>query len=73
MVTTHADYLFVYVRGDSVASNLIYALKLQLDQDIIGITESLANDNISDAALAIKRYRMLHKDKLRQRGGSLIS
>ena len=39
---------------------------------IIGIAESWATTNISDAALGLTGYPMFRKDKIGRRGGEVI-
>ena len=42
------------------------------DPHIIGITESWAITDISDAKLGITRYVMFRKDRIGRRGGGII-
>ena len=39
---------------------------------IIGITESLANSDITDAELGLERYAMFRKDRMGRRGGGML-
>ena len=39
---------------------------------IIGITESWANNDITDAELGMERYAMVRKDRMRRRGGGVL-
>ena len=43
-----------------------------IDSHIIGITESWANKNISDAELGLKEYVMIRRDRIGRRGGGVI-
>ena len=43
-----------------------------IDLHIIGITESLATPDISDAELGMTGYVMFRKDRLGRRGGGVI-
>ena len=43
-----------------------------IDPHIIGITESWATPDISDAELGMTEYAMFRKDKLGRRGGGVI-
>ena len=43
-----------------------------IDPHIIGITESWATPNISDAELGMTGYVMFRKDRLGRRGGGVI-
>ena len=39
---------------------------------IIGITESLANNDITDAELGLEGYVMFRKDRIGRRGGGVL-
>ena len=39
---------------------------------IIGITESLANNDITDAELGLEGYAMFRKDRMGRRGGGVL-
>ena len=39
---------------------------------IIGITESWANNDITDAELGLEGYAMFRKDRMRRRGGGVL-
>ena len=39
---------------------------------IIGITESWANNDITDAELGLEGYVMFRKDRIRRRGGGVL-
>ena len=43
-----------------------------IDPHIIGITESLANKDISDAELGLRGYVMFMRDIIGRRGGGVI-
>ena len=43
-----------------------------IDPHIIGITESWATPDISDAELGMTEYVMFRKDRLGRRGGGVI-
>ena len=43
-----------------------------IDPHIIGITESWANKDISDAELGLKGYEMLRRERIRRWGGGVI-
>ena len=43
-----------------------------IDREIIGITESWANTDISDAELGLTGYVMFRKDRLGRRGGCIF-
>ena len=43
-----------------------------IDPHIIGITESWANIDITDAELGLTGYVMFRKDRIRRRGGELF-
>ena len=40
--------------------------------DIIGIPESLANNDIADAELGLEGYVMIRKDRIGRRGGGVL-
>ena len=42
------------------------------DPHIIGITESWANKDITDAELGLEGYVMFRKDRMGRRGGGVI-
>ena len=42
------------------------------DPHIIGITESWANNDITDAELGLERYVMFRKDRMGRRGGGVL-
>ena len=43
-----------------------------IDRHIIGITESWANIDITDAELGLIGYVMFRRDRIRRRGGGVI-
>ena len=43
-----------------------------IDPHIIGITESWANTDITDAELGLTGYILFRKDRIRRRGGGVI-
>jgi ribonucleases P/MRP protein subunit RPP40 len=65
----------VYFNARSLVkkTDWLEALKDSLDPDIIGITETWCNDNISDAELAISGYDMFRRDRIgTTRGGGVL-
>ena len=43
-----------------------------IDPDIIGITKSWANTDITDAELGLRGYVMFRRDQIGRRGGGVI-
>ena len=50
----------------------LFILLNDTEPDIIEITKSWANTNISDAVLRINGYTVFWKDRVPQRGGGVI-
>ena len=46
--------------------------KNEIKPHIIGITESLANNDITDAELGLEGYVMFRKDRMGKRGGGVL-
>ena len=53
----------------SKKGNEINIMVEDTDPHIIGITESWANRDISDAELGLTRYIMFRRDRMERRGG----
>ena len=52
--------------------NELYIMVDEIKSKIIGITESWANNDITDAELGLEGYVIFRKDKIGRRGGVLL-
>ena len=52
--------------------NELYIMVEDIDPHIIGITESWANTDITDAELELTGYVMFRRDRIGRRGGGVI-
>ena len=72
--STTYDYKCVCLNARSIVNkrNDLNIMVKDIDPHIIGITESWATTDISDAELGITRYVMFWKDRIGRRGGGVI-
>ena len=61
--------VFMNARSIINKKNELNILVDDIKRHIIGITESLANDDITDAELGLVGYVMFRKDRMGRRGG----
>ncbi|RWZ45908.1 endonuclease/exonuclease/phosphatase family protein, partial [Labedella phragmitis] len=71
---TEAGYKCVCLNARSIVNkrNELNIMVEDTDPHIIGITESWANKEISDAELGLPGYVMFRKDRIGRRGGGVI-
>ena len=71
---TEFGYKCVCLNARSIVNkrNELNIMVEDIDPHIIGITESWATPDISDAELGMTGYVMFRKDRLRRRGGGVI-
>ena len=66
------DGLHLSGKGAAVFSENLLLVVEDIDPHIIGITESWATPDISDAELGMTGYVMFRKDRSGRRGGGVI-
>ena len=73
-IISEAGYKCVCLNERSIVNkkNELNMMVEDIDPHIIGITESWANKDISDAELGLKGYEMLRRERVRRRGGGVI-
>ena len=70
---TSLRFLSLNARSVMNKLDLLQATVLDLNPDVIGVTESWANENISDAELKLNGYELFRCDrKTRHRGGGVL-
>ena len=71
---SEADYRCVCLNARSIVNkkNELNIMVKDIDPHIIGITESWANIDITDAELGLTGYVMFRKDRIGRRGGGVI-
>ena len=72
--TSEAGYRCVCLNARSIVDkkNELNIMVEDVDPHIIGITESWANTDITDAELGLTGYVMFRKDRIGRRGGGVI-
>ena len=71
---SEAGYTCVCLNARSIVykKNELNIMVEDIDPHIIGITESWANTDITDAELGLKGYVMFRRDRIGKRGGGVI-
>ena len=71
---SEAGYRCVCLKARSIVNkkNELNIMVEDIDPHIIGITESWANTDITDAELGLTGYVMFRRDRIERRGGSVI-
>ena len=70
---TSLRFLSLNARSVMNKLDLLQATVLDLNPDVIGVTESWANENISDAELKLNGYELFRCDrKTGHRGGGIL-
>ena len=70
-IISEAGYTCVCLNGRSIVNtkNELNVMVEDIDPQIIGITESLANKDITYAKLGLTGYVMFRRDRIGRRGG----
>ena len=71
---SETSYKCVCLNARSIVNkkNKLNIMVEETDPHIIGITESLANTDITDAELGLTEYVMFKRDRIGRRGGGVI-
>ena len=71
---SEADYRCVCLNARSIVNkkNELNIMVEDIDPHIIGITESCANTDITDAEIGLTGYVMFRRDRMGRRGGGVI-
>ena len=71
---SEAGYRFMYLNARSIVNkkNELNIMVEDIDLQIIGITESWANIDITDSELGLTGYVMFKKDRIGRMGGGLF-
>ncbi len=71
---SEAGYKCVCLNARSIVNkiNQLNIMVEDIDPDIIGITESWATTDVSDAELGLTGYVIFRKDRIGRRGGGVI-
>ena len=69
---SEAGYRCLNVRSIVNKKNELNIMVEDIDLHIIGITESWANTDITDAELGLTGYVLFRRDRIRRRGGEVI-
>ena len=72
--TSKVGYRCMCLNARSIVNkkNKLNIMVEDIDRDIIGITESWANTDITDAELGLTGYVMFRRDRIGRRGGGVI-
>ena len=71
---SEAGYKCLCLNARSIVNkkNELKVIVEDIDPHIIGITESWANEDISDAELGLTGYVMFRRDRIGRRGGGVV-
>ena len=71
---SEASYRYVCLNARSIVNkkNELNIMVEDIDSHIIGITESWANTDITDAELGLTGYVMFRRDRIGRRGGGVV-
>ena len=71
---SEAGYRCMYLNARSIVNrnNELNIMVQDIDPHILGITESWANTDITDAELGLTGYVMFRRDRIGRRGGGVI-
>ena len=72
VIRHHQQYVHFYARSIVNKKNELNIMVEDIDPHIIGITESWANIDITDAEFGLTGYVMFRKDRIGRRGGGVI-